>query len=590
MKTLLFIKPLWKYMRPYRWVVVFIILGLSIELIYETGFRFSLKFLIDDVILSGDTDLFKHIFLLLAFGGVVYTVVCVYCDYLWAKYGVIVINDLCYDLFCHLQLLPLAYHEKKSTGDLMARFTADAEIIDNGLVGSLPVAFLSVGELLMAAFVLYNLEPFMFLLTLTGITISLFSPALLSRATNDASYKMRNYTGEISSSLQENLSSQKIIKAFSLGHYASSNYRKQLDHFVAIASRSYFLAYLSMRIPNLAFLILNILIMFAGGMLVMNNQISLGTLVSYQVIFVSLSAAIKNLTWIIPGLIHAAASMRRIHEVLTAPLPLNETLADSNESWSCTGLLEYRNVFFSYSKDVLILKNLSFILNPGTFAVFVGHSGAGKSSVINLLLKFYEKSAGRILVDNKDIELMTPAILRRQIGLVAQDIILFDISIADNIRLGNLDASQEDIEAAAKAAEIHDVIIDFPENYNTRCGKTGNRLLSGGECQRIALARALVRKPAFLVLDEATSALDPLAEQGILKTLRKLKKQCTIIAITHKLNLALEADVLFVMDDGEIVETGTHEQLLNQDGIYTTFWKQDHASFSIATDSAPTLL
>ena len=255
---------------------------------------------------------------------------------------------------------------------------------------------------------------------------------------------------------------------------------------------------------------------------------------------------------------------------LTRPVPsVNES--GNIELPQLASEIEFRNVCFSYTEDKPVLNNLSFQLDSGCFAVIVGQSGTGKTSLVNLLLRFYEPTAGQILLNNVDIQKIKPQSLRQSVGVVTQEVSLFNLSVAENIRLGKLDATQDDIEQAAKYAEIHDFILLLPKQYETSCGEAGG-LLSGGERQRIALARALLRKPSLLLLDEATSALDPLAEQSILKTIQKLRGQCTIIAITHKLNVAIEADVIFVMDEGQIIEQGNHTHLLNNYGIYSRFW------------------
>jgi len=565
-----FIAKLWPYIKTYRWQVLFILLGLCVEFSYEASFRYSLKFLIDDVILKKNKEIFFLLFAIFGIVGAVYSVICVTCDYFWARYGTKIFSDLCHDLFQHLQKQPLEYHNRQSSGDLMARFTSDAGIVDTALVIVLPSAFLSTGELLVSSVFLFHLNSLLSFGVLLGIGISLFSPRLLIKKTAFANYKLRDYNGRFSSFLQEHFGAFKIIQAYNLESHVTTKFREFLNDFVAIASKAYLLSYLSQRLPNLTFLMLNMLIMFCGGLLVMQDQISVGTLVSYQVIFVSMSAAINQMTWIIPNMAAANAAMQRIQEVFDAHVPsMNES--GYIELPQLASEIEFRNVCFSYTEDKPVLNNLSFQLDSGCFAVIVGQSGTGKTSLVNLLLRFYEPTAGQILLNNVDIQKINPQSLRQGIGVVTQEVSLFNLSVSENIRLGKLDATQEDIEQAAKSAEIHDFILLLPEQYETSCGEAGG-LLSGGERQRIALARALLRKPSLLLLDEATSALDPLAEQSILKTILKLRGQCTIIAITHKLNVAAEADVIFVMDEGRIIEQGNHAQLLNKYGMYARFW------------------
>ena len=570
MSNIKFAVALWHYVRPYRWYVLFILLGLTVEFCYEAGLRYSLKFLVDDVILKHKLDIFLLLFALFGLGGLVYSAFSVSCDYYWAKYGSRIFSDLCHDLFRHLQLLPLEYHERQSTGDLMSRFSSDAATIDNALVIVLPAAFLSIGELLVSSALLFQLSRLLFFGVLLGIIVCLFSPQLFAKQTSTTNYELCRYNGQMGIFLQEHLSAFKMIRAYGLENHVTGQYREDLNQFVSVASKANFFSYISQRMPNLVFLLLNILVLFAAGLLVMQGQMSVGALVSYQIIFVSLSSAINHMTWIIPNLSSAKASMQRLQEVLEVPLPSGEQHYD-NELVSFTGAVEFRNVGFSYNNGQSVLNDLSFQIDPKSFTVFVGPSGAGKTTLINLLLRFYEPTTGFILINKMESNLVNPRLLRQCIGVVAQEVNLFNLSIAENIRMGQLDADQEAIEKAAKLAEIHDFILSLPEQYETLCGESGG-LLSGGQRQRIALARALVREPLMLLLDEATSALDPLTEQDILKTILKLRSHCTIVAITHKLNLAVEADMTFVMEKGSIVEQGTHEQLLDNNGLYLRFW------------------
>ncbi len=570
MSNIKFAVALWHYVRPYRWYVLFILLGLTVEFCYEAGLRYSLKFLVDDVILKHKLDIFLLLFALFGLGGLVYSVFSVTCDYYWAKYGSRIFSDLCHDLFRHLQLLPLEYHERQSTGDLMSRFSSDAATIDNALVIVLPAAFLSIGELLVSSALLFQLSRLLFFGVLLGIIVCLFSPQLFAKQTSTTNYELCRYNGQMGIFLQEHLSAFKMIRAYGLENHVTGQYREDLNQFVSVASKANFFSYISQRMPNLVFLLLNILVLFAAGLLVMQGQMSVGALVSYQIIFVSLSSAINHMTWIIPNLSSAKASMQRLQEVLEVPLPSGEQHYD-NELVSFTGAVEFRHVGFSYNNGQSVLNDLSFQIDPKSFTVFVGPSGAGKTTLINLLLRFYEPTTGFILINKMESNLVNPRLLRQCIGVVAQEVNLFNLSIAENIRMGQLDADQEAIEKAAKLAEIHDFILSLPEQYETLCGESGG-LLSGGQRQRIALARALVREPLMLLLDEATSALDPLTEQDILKTILKLRSHCTIVAITHKLNLAVEADMTFVMEKGSIVEQGTHEQLLDKNGLYMRFW------------------
>jgi len=246
--------------------------------------------------------------------------------------------------------------------------------------------------------------------------------------------------------------------------------------------------------------------------------------------------------------------MQRIGDIL-AELPEFQEAPDAIDLPHLSKEICFDKVRFSYSAERGGIQNLSLKIRQGDFAVFVGHSGAGKSTIVNLLTRFYDPDSGCILFDGIDVRQATVRSLRSQIGLVSQEVILFNSSVRENIRMGCLSASDEQVEAAAKAAEIHDFILSLPQGYDTPVGDRGGQL-SGGQRQRIALARALVREPAILILDEATSALDPATEAGILATIERITQERTVIFITHRMAHALRADVMFVMENGHLVVSG----------------------------------
>jgi len=562
-----------RYALVYRKTLAVLFVGLCLESLYDVGVRYSLKFIIDKAIVEGDMQALVFILSLLAAGAIVFNIVVIGCDYVWAKTGGRILNDIRLDMFRHMQNLPVGYYRNSSVGDLSARFNADMSQIENGIVLALPMALMGLIEVAVTLALMLSLNPLMCAIAATGIVISLLVPRTVQSRAMDASFQLRREEGRMSGYVQENLTGQGIIKTYGLEHRASRDFSLRLDELLKRLARANFLSYLVSRLPSLTFLLLQLVVLGVGGWLAVNGQITIGDLVAYQALLIGLNYAIYNLTWMIPSFIDASAGWRRIKEILDEPLTIQDA-PHAQPLDHFAQAVEFDNVSFSYpTSRASSLKRVNLRIKAGEYVVFVGRSGAGKSSIINLLMRFYEVSDGAIRIDGTDIRDLTLSSLRGKFGLVSQEVMLFSTSVRDNIRMGSLDATDEEIEAAARSAEIHDFIMSLPEGYDTPAGTAGARF-SGGERQRIALARALVRKPAVLILDEFSSALDPGTEAAILKTIERLKGTCTILSVTHRLSMAETADRSVVMRDGRIVESGSHDELLALHGEYARLWRR----------------
>lgn len=562
-----------KYALRYRRTLIILAFGLVFESFYDVLVRYSLKFVIDKAVVEGDLYSLGLILGALAIGAVLFNGIVIGCDYIWAKTGGRIINDIRFDMFSHLQRLPVGYYRRASSGDLTARFNADINQIENGMILAFPMAMMGIVEILLTLGLMLFVHPLMCAIAAFGIMISLLIPRFVQARALDASFVLRREEGRMAGHLQENLSGQSVIKAYGLENHVGKDFTARLDDLLAKMARANFLSYLVSRLPTLSFLLLQLVVLGVGGWLAINGRISVGDLVAYQALLIGLNSAIFNLTWMIPSFIDASAGWRRIREILDEPVVI-EDKPDARAITPFSKSIDVEDMNFQYpGAQAPSLRHVNLQIKAGEYVVFVGRSGAGKSSIINLVMRFYETSEGRIAIDGVDVRDATLESLRSQIALVSQEVTLFDVSVRDNIRLGALEASDDDIVAAAKAAEIHELIMSLPEGYDTRAGTAGARF-SGGERQRIALARALVRKPPILVLDEFSSALDPTTEAEILKTIDHIKGTCTILSVTHRLQMAESADKIVVMRAGRIVELGGHDELIEKKGEYARLWKR----------------
>jgi ATP-binding cassette, subfamily B, bacterial len=573
MNLIWFFKELNKYIAPYRWLAILLIARSLFEAAFDSSIRMSLKFIIDAAIIPQNYSLLGLILLLLGAGAIVFVFIGLVGDFWAARFNISMINNIRHSMFSHLQTLSMEFFGRRSAGDIVNCFSADTEQVENSLSYGF-ILVLELASILFSAIFMFSLNWQLGLISCIGLTLCVLAPAQIGQTATEQNYKLRDKQGEIANAIQENVISQSVIKLFGLQSRTIDHFNSNLRQLKKVYVKAKFSSYLVQRIPTLVFVFVQLAVICIGAVMTYKNMITVGTLASFQVFLVGLNLNILSFTFSLPYLIEGIAGMQRIN-ILLAEITQIQDAPDAIELPHFSREISFNNVTFNYSSERKGVNNLSLTIKQGDFVVFVGHSGAGKSTIVNLLTRFYDPDQGSILFDDLDLRSCTQKSLRDQIGLVSQEVILFNTSIRENIRMGYLEATDEEVETAAKDAEIHDFILTLPQGYDTPVGDRGGQL-SGGQRQRIALARALVRNPAILILDEATSALDLVTEAGILATIDQIAKERTVIMITHRITHALRADIIFVLENGTIVASGSHTDLLEQKGIYATLWQQSH--------------
>ena len=552
-------------------LVFYVMLGLLIDVAYQAALPLSLKFLIDEAIVPADRALLLKIVLLMAVSLALASAAMIWRDHLYSRLSAAVLRGIRERLFAHLQGLSIGYFTSMRAGDLMARFSTDLAAVENLVVSALPIVFCAALSLVVLSFALFALNAQMSLAVALLAPLCWIGPRWLLPRAAAMSLEARRRDADVLSLVQENLEGQAAVKALGLEAYSLCRVQQRLSIAEAAAQRFNFASYLTERLPNIGMLALHVVILLWGAHLAFDQRISVGTLVAFNGVLLSLSAAVSELTSSAHTLLGAAAGLRRIREVLEqAPSVVDP--ADGRTLTRFSAMIRFDDVSFAY-RDTPILNNLRLEISTGESVAFVGRSGSGKSTALNLIARFHDVSSGRLLIDGDDVRNYTQHSLRARMGIVQQDAMLFEGSLRDNIRLGRLDATDAEVEEAARLAEADAFIEALSKGYDTHLGAGGTRL-SGGQRQRISIARALLRRPDILLLDEATSALDPATERAINATLESLRMRYTTIRVTHRLEEAATCNRIYVLEAGRLAEQGSHDQLLAAQGLYAKLWRK----------------
>src|SRR6266542_74913 len=490
----------------------------------------------------------------------------------WAeKNSQSVAYDLRNDLYAKIQRLSFSYHDKNQTGQLMIRATDDVEkvrlFIGQGLLQLVGAILLLTGTII----ILFSTNVSLAWTAMPILPVALVLFMIFGSASQPLFIKVQQKLSTLNTILQENLAGVKVVKAFTREKEQQTKFRTAAD---ATMNQAITVSRLFTFLFPLVFLIANLgqaAILYFGGKQIITGLLSLGEWQEFSLYLIYLFFPVAQFGFIITQMGQAAASADRIFEILDTKNDITDK-PDAITLPDVTGTVKFENVTFRYfGGGEPVLKNVSFTANPGETIALLGATGSGKTTIINLLPRFYDPSEGRITIDGHDLRDLKLESLRSHIGIVLQEATLFSGTIRENIAFGKPDASQAEIEAAAKAAQAHDFILSFPEGYNTHVGERGTTL-SGGQKQRVAIARALLLNPRILILDDSTSSVDLNTEAEIQRALDSLMRGRTSFVIAQRISTVINADKIIVLDKGEIVAEGKHQDLMEDSPIYAEIY------------------
>ena len=560
-----------KYARPYTKSLVFAFVCLTLTSLVNLVLPLIVRNMINAVVILKDSQILDglawDLFLII----ILQAVFAVTHNYVFGFVGHRMTTDFRIEFFSHIQSLSLRFFQERRVGEILSRMNNDISVIQNALV-SIPVALLRQSITLIGAMaiILYlNWK-------LTGLILLILPPLMIfarvfGKRLRLFSEKLQDQVAQAVVVLEEVASSIKIVKSFTRENYERERFKKEIETaFERAVDKLKISSFFGPFILGLTFMVSAVLIWY-GGYQVMSGVTTPGELAAFFLYALIVAGPIGTFVRLYTQIQEASGAIRRVYEILdTAPAidnPENPIFLEN-----ITGRIQFENVSFGYRQEFEILHNISFDVRPGQTVALVGPSGAGKSTVIKLLHRFFDASQGSIRLDEHDIRSLDRKSFLNQIALVPQETLLFGGTVKENILYGKLDATDQELEDAAKKANAHDFIVDLENGYETIVGEKGAKL-SGGERQRIAIARAILKNPKILVLDEATSSLDNRSEALIQEAVEKLMEDRTTFIVAHRLSTIHKADQIIVLEKGRVVETGQHEELMNNKNLYYNLYK-----------------
>ena len=482
-------------------------------------------------------------------------------------YRVGVAKDLRTSIYQKILTLPVSFFTEQRKGDMMSRMSNDVGDVEGSILGSLAELFNAPFMLISTLITLFYLSPELTFFTLLVLPVMGTLIALIGKSLKKQAYEAQTEMGNIFSIVDETLKSAKVIKIFNADKLLNNRFKtsinKWLNAAVGVGKKRELASPMSEFLGSITFLIIT---WYGGKQIIENQSLSPEEFLVFLAMFFQILPPAKSLANSISTIQKGGPALERVIEILDADIKIDEK-ENPIPIQTLENSIEFKNVGFYYNEDRTILKNFNLTIPRGKTVALVGQSGSGKTTIANLLARFYDATEGEILIDGNNIKDLKVRDYRQMIGMVTQESVLFNDSVYNNILMGKPDADREEVEAAAKIANAHDFILNLSDGYDTNIGDDGNKL-SGGQKQRVSIARAVLKNPPIMILDEATSALDTESERFVQEALEKMMENRTSLVIAHRLSTIQKADWIVVMERGMILEQGTHKELIDKNGAY----------------------